>query len=152
MAVTRWRPQPTMGLAHGIPLAAFADRPAVVPIEEWRILQERHPNVLIQGPECDVRVVVDALTCHLLPARRSWHAGTPLVLPIPGEASLILHDVVELTDADQRKLLDWVKRPDRHPVQIVSAARTPLFQLAEERRFLMDLYYYLNAVCIDLSM
>ena len=129
-----------MGVTGGGAAAPLESDLPLMPLEEWRILHERHPNVLIQGSASDVQATIVALMPSLPPTVRSWYPGTPLALPEPGDGSLVLHDIVDLTDDDQHRLQQWLSRTDRDPVQILSTATTALFPLVQQGRFLAGLY------------
>jgi transcriptional regulator of acetoin/glycerol metabolism len=81
----------------------------------------------------------------------TWRAGEKLALPpAHQQGTLILHDVGNLSPAEQLELLGWLADVDRD-VQVVSTSSTQLMPRVNSGAFLDTLYYRLNTVCVDLA-
>jgi transcriptional regulator of acetoin/glycerol metabolism len=81
-----------------------------------------------------------------------WSPGQPLVLPPPGHpATLVLHDVSELTHVEQRRVLAWLDQADGR-IRVISTTAVPLWPRVSTGAFNDVLYYRLNTVCVDLGL
>jgi hypothetical protein len=63
---------------------------------------------------------------------------------------MILQDVGALTDADQRRLLDWLDRAAGR-TQVVSTTPASLWPRVQAGAFADGLYYRLNTLCMDVT-
>jgi hypothetical protein len=109
-------------------------------------------NLLLMGTADGIGIVLEMLRLeHREPILR-WHPGQPLELPSPGRAAtLVLHDVSELTSDDQHRVLRWLDQAARQ-IRVVSTTAVPLWPRVETGAFNDMLYYRLNTVCVDLEM
>ena len=128
---------------------------------DWRLAREAHTELQIPAVERANLLVVGTGAVPMLlemlglePDNEgvvSWHAGEPLELPHPSRvATLILHDVDELTEWDQHKLLPWLEQASGM-VRTVSTAREPLWPRVKVGAFDETLYYRLNTVYVDVE-
>lgn len=115
---------------------------------QWLLTKEHRPNVLVECPDADVRLIVFRLTQTGTPPL--CHCALPgaLVLPQVRQGTLLIENVTALTAAQQQDLHAWLAEgPDQ--MQVVSVATEPLLAAVQDGRFLEALYYRLNIVRMD---
>ena len=119
--------------------------------EDWRLAREAHKelqvvgmprtNLLLVGTAGAIRFILELLWLELREPILRWRPGQRLELPSPGrEATLVLHDVSELTCDDQHHVLRWLDQ-----------TAGPLWPRVETGAFNDVLYYRLNTVCLPSS-
>jgi hypothetical protein len=107
-------------------------------------------NLLLEGPAGTIRTALEKL----------WpEANEPILLWTPGQtadpatparaATLILHDVGELTVDDQFRVLRWLDQTAG--VRVISTTAVPLWPRVSAGTFSEALYYRLNIVYLDLG-
>lgn len=124
--------------------------PAVVHHNESTLLRARRPHVLVVGPRASIAPTLAQLRPHLRGPLSHWRPAVASEPPLPATGALIIWDVERLDADQQRRLLTWMDGRGAN-VQIVSIAERPLFPLVWRKRFLDDLYYRLNMVCVTLT-
>jgi hypothetical protein len=153
-------------MEHQIPSPARDSRPIppgwMSPLpDHWRLARAAHVDLLLMGmprvnlllvaPEGVVQYVLESFLLDLRQPMTTWRPGERLALPpahLPG--TLILHDVGNLSTAEQLELLGWLADVDRD-VQVVSTSTTQVMPRVNSGAFLDTLYYRLNTVCVDLA-
>jgi transcriptional regulator of acetoin/glycerol metabolism len=108
---------------------------------------ERRPNLLV---DC-----VDGGALHVLAQLRELCPGPfyscqlpgPLDLPQGRAGTLLLHDVADLTIAQQVALFDWLHQ-QQGSVQVVSITQKRLLGMVCDGRFLEGLFYRLNTISV----
>src|SRR5262245_52809801 len=110
--------------------------------EEWLVLYKSQPNVLIEGQECRVEETIIALTPHLKPLAQCWEPGSPFEISEGRAGSLTLRSVEQLNDADQHRLLRWLRDSDPEAVQVISTTHVNLYKRVCQGLFLRDPFYY----------
>jgi hypothetical protein len=148
--LTHWRSDQAMD-SSGESAARFELVPSVLEVREWRDLLIACPNVLVEGHESALAATVLSLMPELRHPIYAWREGALLFLPVERRGTLILHDVATLPCEQQTMLLRWL-RASGERMQIVSTTSTPLFSLVERGAFIADLYYYLNAVRLEVGL
>jgi len=107
----------------------------------------RRPNLLVFCPDAIAGEVLRELrTVCAAPVHACALPGR-LDLPDRVDGTLFLHDVAELTIAQQIALFDWLGRDGRR-IQIVSITRAQLTERVENGRFLESLFYRLNGITL----
>jgi len=107
-------------------------------------------NLLLLGTSDGIGIVLEMLRLEHREPILMWHPGQPLELPSPGSsATLVIHDVSELSVSDQDRVLRWLDHAARQ-VRVVSTTAEPLWPRVETGTFNDMLYYRLNTVCVDL--
>ena len=148
---TRWPPQLTMG---SVKAPAVPQRPILLPVDlhpEWDVAIRARANVLLVGSVSATEAMLAAMKPHLDEPLREYRPDPGVPVPQPREGTLILRGVERLDREQQAQLDSWLERFDgRTRVQVVSAGSEPLFSLVETGAFLVDLYYRLNVVRMDL--
>lgn len=105
----------------------------------------RRPNVLIECPPAAAEATLRQIMASAgLPFRFCRIPG-PLDLPRADCGTLVLHDVVDLTPAQQVALHDWLS-VGAGRVQVISVAGSSLCDRVASGRFLEGLYYRLNVI------
>jgi len=147
----RRHPRPALGLGEEV---AARQRPAFLPSQlhaEWDAVCQGQHNFLLVGTPSATKEVLVAMTPHLREPlyRYSPKAGLPVPQPVDG--TLVLLEVARLDGKQQKQLLRWLNEfEQRAHVRVVSTTSKPLFSLVEPGRFLVELYYKLNIVRMDL--
>jgi hypothetical protein len=119
--------------------------------EDCRLARTARVNLLVIHGTGGLQDFLEWLTLDLQKPIASWCTGERLVLPpVEGTRTLILQDVGALSDADQRRLLDWLDRAGGR-TQVVSTTPAPLLPRVQAGAFIERLYYRLNIVCIDVT-
>ena len=149
--------------SNTVTVAGNATADSLLPIREERRLARQarndlqvggmpRTNLLLVGEEDGIGIVLEMLRLeHTEPILR-WHPGQPLELPTAGsEATLVLHDVGELTYSDQNRVLRWLDDA-ADQIRVVSTTAAPLWPRVETGAFNDMLYYRLNTVCVDVGM
>jgi hypothetical protein len=116
------------------------------------MLGMRHTNVLLVGTAGGIRIAMEMMWLELREPILKWRPGQPLDLPSPGRAAtLVLHDVSELTHDDQHRVLRWLDQTVGR-IQVVSTTALPLWPRVKAGSFSDVLYYRLNTVCVDVGI
>jgi hypothetical protein len=118
---------------------------------DWRALNAKRPNLLLQGPDAATDGAVGALAPALGTPIHRWRADWPLPVPIGRQETLLLRNLITLSAAQQTKLLRWLEAMAGR-VQVVSTTPVPVYPLTRRRLFLASLYYRLNVMCIDVHV
>jgi hypothetical protein len=127
-----------------VPTALSRCEHVVVAVEELRALRDRHPKVLIVGPDADAETVLSELDSVVRPPITSIRVDNRFVLPsLLACGPLILRNLTALTWEDQHPLHDWMERTN-DVMQIVATSAIPLLPLLERGSFLDTLYYHLE--------
>ena len=122
-----------------------------LPLEEWRLLQKWHPNVLITGPESATRAALGALQAGFRPPVVRWRPGHDALLNGGGAPrTVVVHDVGLLSAAEQQRLLRWISQ-NRGMAQVAATSSLPLLHLVEKGAFDSALYYALNVIYLEVS-
>jgi hypothetical protein len=118
---------------------------------ELKMAALQRTNLMLAGAGA-VPVLLDMLGLELLNERvLSWHPGEPLDLPSHRRvATFILHDVDQLTPADQQALLQWLDLAAGR-IRVISTTEEPLWARVTRGEFDEALYYRLNVVYLDLG-
>ena len=96
------------------------------------------PNLLLVGTAGAFRMVLEMLWLELREPIVTWHPGQPLELPLSGRAAtLVLHDVGELTYDDQHRVLRWLERTAGQ-IRVVSTSPESLWPRCESRSLQRD--------------
>jgi sigma-54-interacting transcriptional regulator len=121
--------------------AGFRFRPSE---DDWAILREAQPNVLLSGPPDATHSFLLAVTPYLQePVRCGVAADALLSLPA-ADGALILRDVDTLDREQQLQLLRWLDDPRNCRTQVISITAAPLYPAVRTGTFLDRLYYRLN--------
>jgi len=119
--------------------------------EELQIVGLPRTNLLLVGTDGAMRIVLEMLWPQLREPIQRWRPGQRLDLPAPGRvATLLLHDVNELTDEDQERLLHWLDDAAGR-IRVVSTTKVQLWPRVKTGAFNDVLYYRLNTVCVDIG-
>ena len=117
---------------------------------EWRIVCERHCNMLLEGREDATDAALLLLRPHLFGIVYWKQRTAPLDLPRRHVRTLILENVASLRAADQTELLTWLAGTDQR-IQVVSTTTYPLFPFVTQGIFDERLYYRLNTVKLHID-
>jgi hypothetical protein len=107
-------------------------------------------NVLLEGPDTAIEVVVQRLLPHLREPVVSIQPGAAFSLPGMEIGTLVLNQVATLTIQQQMHLLEWSNTASPRP-QLVSTSREPLYPRVERALFAEALYYRLNVIRIQVD-
>ena len=108
-------------------------------------------NLMLVGPDDEVRHVIGDLRPDLDGPTVVWEPGRPLHLPDPTRpGTLILRQVGEMSRQDQQRLFDWLPITGRR-LRIISTAPVSPMSLTKRGAFHEPLYYRLNVVCVELG-
>jgi hypothetical protein len=118
--------------------------------DDWRCLLRERYSVTIEGPDEATETALLVLKPHLQQPV-IWEQPDHLQLPADFPGTLVIRQVEAMTTDDQRRLLAWLGRAAT-PIQIVSTARTPLFDLVEAGCFDAALYYRLNVALLRVGI
>ena len=125
---------------------------------DLQIVVTRRTNLLLVGTAGvgtagAIRIVLERLlSLELREPILRWRPGQPLELPSPGRAAtLVLHDVNELTYDDQHRVLRWLDQTAGR-IRVVSTTTVSLWPRVKEGTFNDVLYYRLNTVCVDVGV
>ncbi len=136
-------PMPRMGKEWGVGSQA---------LRNLRVGRMPRANLLLEGTAEGIGIVLEMLRLEQREPIVRWHPGQPLELPPPGcAATLVLHDVNELTSDDQHRVLRWLDQGARQ-VRVVSTTAVPLWPRVQTGAFSDVLYYRLNTVCVDMGI
>jgi hypothetical protein len=106
------------------------------------------PNLLVVCTGTSIGDVADELRQLCIQPCLSCRLPGALHLPWPEMAgTLLLHDVAQLTIAQQIALSDWLGQR-RGGMQVVSVTQAPLPALVQDGLFLEGLFYRLNTVTV----
>jgi sigma-54-interacting transcriptional regulator len=121
------------------------------PGDDWSILREAQPNVLLSGPPDATHAFILAVTPYLRePVRCGVAADALLNVPAAGGA-LILRDVDALDREQQLQLLRWLDDPWNGRTQVISITAAPLYAAVRRGTFLDRLYYRLNVTHFEVT-
>lgn len=111
------------------------------------VLRQRTNLLLIADPS-EARAVVELLLDQN-DINITWRPGRPLeLLPLGQEkATLVLHDVDQLTLGAQAALLNWMNQ-NVGQIRVLSTTTVPLWPSVLSGSFNETLYYRLNIVCL----
>jgi hypothetical protein len=129
---------------------AMPGGPLPAPDQEWQIIVQARPNVLIWGEKSHVESTIVSLVPHLAAPVVAWTFGDDRAA-LAGAATLIIRDVNHLTSDEQRLVYDWLTHAERR-VQVLSTAFGPIAHMLEDGSFRSDLYYRINTICLDVSI
>lgn len=122
-----------------------------MPLEEWYVILESRPNILIRANKSRLEQTMFALMPHLRPEVMQWRAGQALQLPDAFEGTLVIEALEKLSPADCQALDEWLtNRTSR--VQVVSSTNEDPMHLITTCGFPVALYYRLNTVVLDLTL
>jgi hypothetical protein len=118
---------------------------------EWALLEQLRsidlrPNVLISTSPHDCARIAGALAQRLPGPIAIGTLPGDLGAP-PAHGTWVLHDVAQMTRAEQERLAGWMTTTPG--VRVISIASEPLWPLVTAGRFLDDLYYRLNVVVCE---
>lgn len=120
--------------------------------KDLQVVGTPQPNLLLVGTAGAFRMVLEMLWLELREPIVTWHPGQPLELPLSGRAAtLVLHDVGELTYDDQHRVLRWLER-SAGQIRVVSTSPASLWPRVKAGSFNETLYYRLNTVCVNMGM
>ncbi len=106
------------------------------------------PSLLVVCTGATVEAVVDQLRPLCTPPCHICRIPGPLNLPgSTRKGTFLVHDVAELTMAQQIALAEWIEHR-QGKVQVVSVTQAPLLSLVHDGRFLEGLFYRLNTVTV----
>jgi sigma-54-interacting transcriptional regulator len=129
-----------------------APRPARPANRDLQIVGMRRSNLLLEGPNDAIQTTLDRLWPEPREPILTWNPGQPLVLPPSGRvATLILHDVGELSGDDQQRMVRWLDQAAAR-VRVVSTTAESLWPRVNAGTFNDVLYYRLNTVCVDVTL
>jgi sigma-54-interacting transcriptional regulator len=118
---------------------------------DLQMMGKRRSNLLLEGPAGPIRTALERLWLEPREPILTWSPGQPLDLPPPGRAAtMVLHDVSELTYVEQHRLLAWMDQVDGR-IRVVSTTAVPLWPRVNAGAFNDVLYYRLNTVCVDVG-
>jgi hypothetical protein len=145
-------PRPAFGPGGEV---AARPRPAFLPAHlraEWdAVCQGRH-NFLLVGTASDTTEILTAMKPHLREPLQHYSPKAGLPVPRPIDGTFVLLEAARLDGEQQKQLLQWLEQfEQRAHVQVISTTSKPLFSLVKTGRFLVELYYKLNVVRMDLN-
>lgn len=105
-------------------------------------------NVLVTCRELRLNRVVEYLVKQLAPPVEIGIVSQELKMPALSAGIWILHDVSQMSEAQQGELAEWIGGAGSG-VHIVSITSEPLWPLVASGRFLEPLYYQLNTIVCD---
>jgi len=122
----------------------------VFTVDGWELFGSSPLNALLIGPPALTHGFLDRVRAQLRAPIVRVHPHEDITLPPVGPVgTVILHDVGELTLADQRRLLQWLDNAPSRP-RMISTASTPIIAKVREGTFLAALYYRLNFFYVDM--
>jgi sigma-54-interacting transcriptional regulator len=149
---SRWHPPLTVASVKD---EAASQPPVFLPIDlhtEWNLVVRGHHHLMLVGTPSVTNDLLVAMKPHL---RDPLHEYTPSAggsVPQPSDGTLVLSEVARLDAKQQRQLLQWLDQVNEDMrVQVVSTTAEPLFSLVQAGAFLVDLYYKLNVVLLNLT-
>lgn len=117
---------------------------------EWRMLREVRPNILVIGTADVVESTVSALIAGLPGPVSYVRPNEPP--PEAHEAEmLIVRDVNALTRDRQREWLTWLSDVNVRRPQIVATSDVPVYPLVRREQFSGTLYYRLNTILLEMQ-
>jgi hypothetical protein len=120
--------------------------------KDLQIVGTRRTNLLLMGTAHAIRVVLEMLWLDQSEPVVWWHPGQPLDLPPAGRiATIVLHDIDELSGDDQYRLLRWLDQTAGR-IRVVSTTAVPLWPLVKAGTFNDVLYYQLNTISVDMGV
>lgn len=137
---------------------AACDNRALRAREAWRLAPEAYvdlqlvlrqrTNLLLIADPSEARAVVELLL-NRNEMTITWRPGRPLeLLPLGQEkATLVLHDVDQMTLGAQAALLNWMNQ-NVGQTRVLSTTTVPLWPRVLNGSFNETLYYRLNIVCL----
>jgi len=145
-------PRPAFGRGGEV---AARPRPALLPAHlraEWDAVYQGQHNFLLVGTASATKEILTAMKPHLREPLHHYSPKAGIPVPQPVDGTLVLLEVARLDGQQQKQLLRWLEQfEQRAHVQVISTTSLPLFSLVKSRKFLVDLYYKLNVVRMDLS-
>ena len=130
--------------------------------DEWRVARAAHAdlarmgmprvNLLLTGTDGAIENVIETLLPNFREPIGRWCPGEQLLLPPAALiGTMILQDIGEMPQDDQRRLLGWLEGAAGR-TQVVSTTAESLLPCVESGGFIDTLYYRLNVVCVDASV
>ena len=120
--------------------------------QEWALLRRAHSNMLLVGAEATVVDFLDGLRRNCRQPVETCEAGSFVALSPPSQAgALILRDVGNLTQEDQRRLMEWLNDNVDDRIQVIATNPAALWPQVRDGAFAEALYYRLNVIYIDLT-
>ena len=115
-------------------------------------MRAARPNVLVVGPEVMCVDLLDELRhgCRL-PVQTCEAGSFPAPRPPSQPGTLILRDVGNLTQEDQRRLMRWLDDNVCDHIQVIATNADALWPRVRDGSFTEALYYRLNVIYIDLT-
>ena len=120
-----------------------------MPLEEWYVILESRPNILIRADKSRLEQTMFALMPHLRQEVIQWRAGMKLELPKAFEGTLVVEGLEKLSPAEWQALDDWLTNSTSR-VQVISSTAEDPMHLMTTCGFPVSLYYRLNTVVLDL--
>ena len=116
--------------------------------EDWRALLRTGANVLVVGPRAALDAFLAAADGDL---RQPVYVVPPCGdIPTKHPGTLVLVDAGRLTASQQTRLLVWLDDCTAQRPQVISLSERHVWD-AEHPAVLLDLYYRLNTICLELS-
>lgn len=113
--------------------------------DDWSLLLDLHPNLLVIGSTAATEAFIQALVPHVRSPVQSLMGGA-LPPELPSDGTLILRDVDILEGDQQERLLRWLGEPRSGHPQVVSLTTAALYSRVQAGMFSDRLYYRLNVV------
>lgn len=116
---------------------------------EWRMIREVRPNILVIGAADVVESTVSALVAELPGPVSYLRANAPP--PSDNDAGmLVVRDVTALTRDRQHEWLTWLNDVNMRRPQIVATSDVPVYPLVQREQFSGTLYYRLNTILLEM--
>jgi hypothetical protein len=115
---------------------------------QWLTLWDVRPNFLIRCGDVESEAITKRLTTFCVPPFHACALPGTLRLPSASGGTLFLEDVAALTSTQQIALNGWIGA-GHGKVQIVSMTSASLWPLVEDGKFLEELFFRLNVVCLE---
>ena len=121
-----------------------------VPLQDWLLVLQRRPNILLEGPEYAIEQTLVALIRELPIPVYVWN-DVP-ARPAPNEeTTIIAREVTRLSESERDAIATWLEKNNASGVQMISTSSVPLFPLVQQNLFPAELYYRLNVVRLVVS-
>lgn len=126
-----------------------ASGPPLFDDEEWKLtLSPLRPTTLVEGPHANLLVLLCDVAGRFVPPVTIWDG-----LGLPHEGTVIVENVDQLSDSQQRRLSALLStRARRVQVIAMSTASHPVYALVQHRALFEELYYQLSIVRIDATI
>jgi hypothetical protein len=117
--------------------------------ETVAVLRRLRPNLLVLGEPEAIELALEQICPYLAEPVVFWSPWTSPTWPDEPFRTLIVSDADEMSLEQQQRLMSLNEGADG-TMQVVSTAKTPLFDVVEQNAFLERLYYQLNVLMLDL--